>query len=518
MQQISNILLGSSNKAADAGSKGNMQDVENTSFLSAFNQASESELVSKESGKTLQSSYGIEAQSVNVTIDGEVSGDENADAEMIFAQLNMADVLNKSHSVDGKELPLEEQSEGYFDVTVSLAFEDNTSDSDIVDASEHTSTVSETLATLSPEELSKIMAFSDLSLKELQALDSQAFSELMGEFNLHQLAAGEPSIVITSDNADDNLGIIDNVNIKDNANDRAQSSGQIAVADGKSETDKSVVASVAIPRTETVTEANSVNVKSDMTRPIGSAEASVDPKTILGDKTRVDGNIQLNANEPKDPKVLAKADFAVVLDTIATKRTSSDTTASVNQASMGLDAMAGVGDTDSRSLQNQSSLTPAHKSEVPQFQLSLRPQGEAGGQMQEMIQRFSPVMKQQLITMVSNGIQQAEIRLDPPELGHLTVKIQIQGDQTQVQFHVAQSQTRDIVEQAMPRLRDMLSQEGLQLTDSHVSQGGDGRDQQQEQSSGQGSGDSQLDEISAQEASLVTNPSSSLHSAIDYYA
>ena len=89
--------------------------------------------------------------------------------------------------------------------------------------------------------------------------------------------------------------------------------------------------------------------------------------------------------------------------------------------------------------------------------------------------------------MVSNGIQQAEIRLDPPELGHLTVKIQIQGDQTQVQFHVAQSQTRDIVEQAMPRLRDMLAQEGL-------------------------------DEISAQEPSLMTNPSRSLHSAIDYYA
>jgi flagellar hook-length control protein FliK len=151
------------------------------------------------------------------------------------------------------------------------------------------------------------------------------------------------------------------------------------------------------------------------------------------------------------------------------------------------------------------------------LQMSLRPQGEPGGQMQEMIQRFSPVMKQQLITMVSNGIQQAEIRLDPPELGHLTVKIQIHGDQTQVQFNVAQSQTRDIVEQAMPRLRDMLAQEGLQLTDSQVSQGGEGSDQQG-QSAHQGGAESQLGEIPAQEVSLMTNPSRSLHSAIDYYA
>lgn len=128
-------------------------------------------------------------------------------------------------------------------------------------------------------------------------------------------------------------------------------------------------------------------------------------------------------------------------------------------------------------------------------------------------------MKQQLITMVSNGIQQAEIRLDPPELGHLTVKIQIQGDQTQVQFNVAQSQTRDLVEQAIPRLRDMLASEGLQLTDSHVSQGGDGREQQQGQSGHQGAAtDSQLDEIAAQEVNLMTNSSRSLHSAIDYYA
>jgi flagellar hook-length control protein FliK len=242
---------------------------------------------------------------------------------------------------------------------------------------------------------------------------------------------------------------------------------------------------------------------------------TIDPETILGDKTRIDGNIQLDTD---NAKVLAKADFSVVLDSLAAKRASGDPSTAVNQTSFGLDTLADIGDTDSKALQNQSSFTSVHKSDVPQFQLSLRPQGEPGAQMQEMIQRFSPVMKQQLITMVSNGIQQAEIRLDPPELGHLTVKIQIQGDQTQVQFHVAQSQTRDIVEQAMPRLRDMLAQEGLQLTDSQVSQGDGGSEQPHEQSSNQGGGDSQLDEISAQEVSLMTNPSRSLHSAIDYYA
>ena len=47
MQQMSNILLGVGSKSADASLKNNMQDVENTSFLSAFNQASERSLVVK---------------------------------------------------------------------------------------------------------------------------------------------------------------------------------------------------------------------------------------------------------------------------------------------------------------------------------------------------------------------------------------------------------------------------------------------------------------------------------------
>ena len=169
-------------------------------------------------------------------------------------------------------------------------------------------------------------------------------------------------------------------------------------------------------------------------------------------------------------------------------------------------------------MQNQSGFTPIHKSDVPQFQLALKQHGESQVQMQEMIQRFSPVMKQQLITMVSNGIQQAEIRLDPPELGHLMVKIQVNGDQTQVQFHVAQAQTRDLIEQAIPRLRDMLAQEGLQLADSHVSQGGGGRDGQSQESS-QGAGQQHdLDENSALEQSMFQNHSESLQSGIDYYA
>ena len=160
----------------------------------------------------------------------------------------------------------------------------------------------------------------------------------------------------------------------------------------------------------------------------------------------------------------------------------------------------------------------AHRQDIPQVQLSLRQGVESQNQMQEMIQRFSPVMKQQLVTMVSQGIQQAEIRLDPPELGHMLVKVQVHGDQTQVQFHVTQSQTRDVVEQAIPRLRELLQEQGMQLVDSHVSQGDQGQRREGGFGEAGGSSGGNVDDFSAEELDLGLNQATSLNSGIDYYA
>ncbi|WP_246029003.1 flagellar hook-length control protein FliK [Parashewanella tropica] len=165
-------------------------------------------------------------------------------------------------------------------------------------------------------------------------------------------------------------------------------------------------------------------------------------------------------------------------------------------------------------------VTPEGRTDVPQLHVSLRQGGEQTVQMQDMIQRFSPVMKQQLMAMVNKGIGQAEIRLDPPELGHMTVRIQVQNDQTQVQFQVANPQARDLLEQAQPRLRDMLAEQGMNLADSQISYHDGGQHQGGEQGRGQGfSGSdthSELEQETSEQITLkvATNPSS----VIDYYA
>lgn len=71
--------------------------------------------------------------------------------------------------------------------------------------------------------------------------------------------------------------------------------------------------------------------------------------------------------------------------------------------------------------------------------------------------------------LVGQNLQQADIRLNPPELGALEVRIQVQGDQANVNFSSPHAVVRDALDAAMPRLREMLQAHGLTLGDVNVS-------------------------------------------------
>jgi flagellar hook-length control protein FliK len=71
--------------------------------------------------------------------------------------------------------------------------------------------------------------------------------------------------------------------------------------------------------------------------------------------------------------------------------------------------------------------------------------------------------------MVGQNLQQAEIHLNPPELGALQVHIQLHGDQANVSFSSPHAVVRDALDAAIPRLRDMMHHSGLTLGDVNVS-------------------------------------------------
>ncbi len=89
-------------------------------------------------------------------------------------------------------------------------------------------------------------------------------------------------------------------------------------------------------------------------------------------------------------------------------------------------------------------------------------------------------LHQKVNLMLADKLQQAEIQLDPLGLGKMKIQIQIGADsQANVHFVVQHGQTREMLEQAMPRLRDMLAGQGIQLGQTIVQQ------QSQQQSQGQ---------------------------------
>ena len=82
---------------------------------------------------------------------------------------------------------------------------------------------------------------------------------------------------------------------------------------------------------------------------------------------------------------------------------------------------------------------------------------------------WGDAMGERLVWLSGEGIQTAEIHLNPAELGPLSVKINVQQDSTQVVFTSQHAQVRDALEQQLPRLREMFEEQGLNLVDVEVS-------------------------------------------------
>ncbi|MFD2168157.1 flagellar hook-length control protein FliK [Thalassotalea euphylliae] len=127
---------------------------------------------------------------------------------------------------------------------------------------------------------------------------------------------------------------------------------------------------------------------------------------------------------------------------------------------------------------------------------------------------FANAVKEKVMVMVSQKLQQVDIQLDPPELGNVHVRLNLQGEQAAVSFTVQNQQAKEAFEQQMGKLRDMLSESGVDVGDANVSQQGEGREGGQmanRQNRGQ-----QEDVVSQQlHVSQLINPSAT---GIDFYA
>ncbi|WP_161554248.1 flagellar hook-length control protein FliK [Stenotrophobium rhamnosiphilum] len=73
-----------------------------------------------------------------------------------------------------------------------------------------------------------------------------------------------------------------------------------------------------------------------------------------------------------------------------------------------------------------------------------------------------------LLWAVGEGMQKVEINVTPDDMGPINVQIRIENDKADLRFTATHAMTRDALEASLPRLRDMFSQQGLNLSQAQV--------------------------------------------------
>lgn len=83
---------------------------------------------------------------------------------------------------------------------------------------------------------------------------------------------------------------------------------------------------------------------------------------------------------------------------------------------------------------------------------------------------FREALGVQVSVLARDGVQQAELHLNPAEMGPISVRIELDGQQAQVNFGVDNATTRALVEAGMPELASALREAGLTLSGGGVSE------------------------------------------------
>ncbi|MEW6563037.1 MAG: flagellar hook-length control protein FliK [Pseudomonadota bacterium] len=76
---------------------------------------------------------------------------------------------------------------------------------------------------------------------------------------------------------------------------------------------------------------------------------------------------------------------------------------------------------------------------------------------------------QKITWLATQNQQSAELHLNPPQLGPIDVVVKVSGDQATALFTSPHAAVREAVEQALPKLRDMLADSGITLGNATVS-------------------------------------------------
>ncbi|WP_447894834.1 flagellar hook-length control protein FliK [Vreelandella sp. GE22] len=135
---------------------------------------------------------------------------------------------------------------------------------------------------------------------------------------------------------------------------------------------------------------------------------------------------------------------------------------------------------------------------------------------------FPEKLGQQLIQLTQRGGEQhVKLELHPAELGPLSISLKVSEHGTQAQFFSAHAQVRQVVEQAIPQLREALAEQGISLGETSVGEHGQPNEQAFAQANGasaRGGSDAAEGGLDGIDAGLATPVRLTLDGRVDLYA
>ncbi|AHF05451.1 hypothetical protein MARPU_06970 [Marichromatium purpuratum 984] len=212
---------------------------------------------------------------------------------------------------------------------------------------------------------------------------------------------------------------------------------------------------------------------------VTTAGSDADPEVLLGGAVRSGGGDDLAVLSPAltralQPETDGGREFSREALFELLQRWGGHDGASVVEQGRDQDSRLAVSAPTGAGATTQSAGAETSRPLVLDFQQLLRPGGERA-----LVERMQ--------WLARAGEDAAEIKLHPPSLGALEVRVAMEGDKANVQFFAANPVAREVLEAALPRLRDSLAQEGMSLgevtiadqppqqRDGGAQAGGDGR-------------------------------------------
>lgn len=177
---------------------------------------------------------------------------------------------------------------------------------------------------------------------------------------------------------------------------------------------------------------------------LSAAIAKADPRIQTQSKAGVAQDVLVDSK--KD------AAFASMLTTMTNKSAHADEKSA---------ALATAPSANAAALASMTTAAPLNPANVMPVQVSINTPVTS--------EKWGDEFNQKITWLAGSKEQSAELHLNPPQLGPMDVVIKVSGDQATALFTSPHAAVREAIEQALPKLREMMADSGIMLGNASVS-------------------------------------------------